>query len=67
MLAGVVPLWQAPMILAGLDDLDITGTFAESSPGRMTMGGPPAARIYVFERDREAAERFIAEITGVEA
>jgi hypothetical protein len=62
-LAGTVPLWQAPLIIDGLAERDIKATYAETSGRRgVILGGLPSARVYVIDRDRAAAADFIAEM-----
>lgn len=61
---ATLPLWQTPLIVKGLEQRNITATFAEMSSPKYTMIGIPTARIYVFQRDRAVAERIIAELTA---
>jgi hypothetical protein len=61
---ATLPLWQTPLIVKGLEQRNITATFAEMSSPKYTMVGIPTARIYVFQRDRAVAERIIAELTA---
>ena len=61
---ATLPLWQTPLIVKGLEQRNITATFAEMSSPKYTMIGIPTARIYVVQRDRAVAERIIAELTA---
>ena len=61
---ATLPLWQTPLVVKGLEQRNITATFAEMSSPKYTMIGIPTARIYVLQRDRAIAERIIAELTA---
>ena len=61
---ATLPLWQTPLIVKGLEQRNITATFAEMSSPKYTMVGIPTARIYVVQRDRAVAERIVAELTA---
>lgn len=61
---ATVALWQAPLIVHELAQVEIAATFAESSSRRAIVGGFPAARIYVRQADRIRAERLITDVTS---
>jgi len=61
---ATLPLWQTPLVVKGLEQRNITATFAEMSSPKYTMIGIPTARIYVVQRDRAVAERIISELTA---
>jgi hypothetical protein len=61
---ATVALWQAPLVVHALDEADIRATFAESASRRAVIGGMPAARLYVLQAHRAAAERIILDVTG---
>ena len=61
---ATVALWQAPLVVHELGEQRITATFAESSSRSLIYGGAPAARVYVHQINRAAAERIILEVTG---
>ncbi|MCU1392806.1 MAG: hypothetical protein JWM34_1234 [Ilumatobacteraceae bacterium] len=60
---ATLPLWQAPLIVVGLEEAGIKATFAEISSPRAAMSGQINARVFVVERDRVAAEAIVAELT----
>ena len=55
-----IPLWQAPLIVTGLQEHDIIAKFAEVGSAKSTS----RADVYVLERDRRAAEGIIAKLTA---
>jgi hypothetical protein len=55
-----LPLWQAPLIVAGLQEHDIVATFAEVSTARSSA----RADLYARQRDRAAAEAIVAKLTA---
>jgi len=59
---ATVALWQAPLMVHGLEEQRIRATIAESSSRRGIVGGFPAARIYVEQRHRSDAERIITDL-----
>ena len=61
---ATVALWQAPLIVHGLAEQRIKAVFAETSSRRLTLGGAPAARIYVHQRHRAEAEEIIVDLTS---
>ena len=63
---ATVALWQAPLIVHELAEQRIKATFAESSSRSLIYGGAPAARLYVLQADRAAAERVILDVTGAQ-
>ncbi|MCU1400460.1 MAG: hypothetical protein JWN62_3569 [Acidimicrobiales bacterium] len=60
---ATLPLWQAPLIVIGLEQQGINATFAEVSSPRAALSGRINARVFVVERDRIAAEEVIADLT----
>jgi hypothetical protein len=60
---ATLPLWQTPLVVKGLEAEDIVATFHETSaelaPRARKLLGIPAARIYVFQRDRARAIELI--------
>lgn len=64
---ATVALWQAPLIVHGLEEQRIKAVFAETSSRRLTLGGAPAARIYVHQRHRAEAEEIIVDLTSTAA
>ena len=61
---ATLPLWQAPLIVMGLEEQGIRATFAEMTSPKTAISGRITARVFVVERDRILAEEIIAELTA---
>jgi hypothetical protein len=60
-----LPLWQTPMMVAALADIDIRATFVETAmPIHSKLYfGQPVARIFVRQRDRARAQALVTHLT----